>query len=261
MVIEWRSLIATITGANHKRLQLPNQDAIEINHSPLIIAVADGHGGANYPYSDLGAQFAVKAAIQILTHLFTNEAELSLSQIKRWGEESIPKILHLWQQQINDYCDNSLTIQHHDYREFGSTLLITLILSRCILYWQLGDGEIIILTTDQQLYYPIPKDQRLIANQTTSLSSRYPWQEFRFYFQPLLTDFIPEMIVLSTDGYPNAFSESIGFEQAIKDIYQFLQLYGEKWVNAHLIEWLNEASIQGSGDDITLALIYRSYTP
>jgi serine/threonine protein phosphatase PrpC len=62
---------------------------------------------------------------------------------------------------------------------------------------------------------------------------------------------------LCSDGYINSYTSPIEFETVIKDIKQLLFEQGAEKVQAMLPDWLNETSQQGSGDDITIALLYR----
>jgi hypothetical protein len=66
----------------------------------------------------------------------------------------------------------------------------------------------------------------------------------------------PLMFLLSTDGYANSFSESAGFIKAGADIYNLWRDNGADYVEEHLEDWLKHSSNLGSGDDITMALLY-----
>ena len=65
------------------------------------------------------------------------------------------------------------------------------------------------------------------------------------------------MILAATDGYANSFRDETSFQQVAQDLWGMLRDEGDAGVNLHLKEWLNEASRQGSGDDITVGLIWR----
>jgi serine/threonine protein phosphatase PrpC len=66
------------------------------------------------------------------------------------------------------------------------------------------------------------------------------------------------MILLSTDGYANSFQDDSGFLKAARDIWEILRSDGKDYVQKHLEEWLNETSEGGSGDDITVGLVFSS---
>ena len=259
----WQLISTSVTGASHLQKQKPNQDAIRhyqaVADSLVIMTVADGHGGEKYSHSDWGAKFATKAAITVLKETFKNQQDFSLSQIKRLAEEDIPKaIVRSWQEKIDDYCQRQPALNNeHKYRYFGTTLLIALILPRCIVYWQLGDGDIITLADDGLLSHPIPIDNRLLGNETTSLCGKKPWLDFRTFFQPITDKQPPRFILLATDGYSNAHSSAAAFEQTVLDIAEFISTEGHAWVREQLPDWLEEASKKGSGDDISVGILYR----
>lgn len=263
MVASWQIISTSVIGAAHLLKGKPNQDAIRhyqaARDSVVIMAVADGHGGDKYTHSDFGAKFAVKAAITVLKDTFENQHDFSLSQIKRLAEEDIPKaIVRTWQEKIDQYCLRQPELNdQHKYRYFGTTLLIALILPRCIVYWQLGDGDIVIIQDDHSAARPMAADSRLLGNETTSLCGKKPWLDFRTCFQPITDNKPPRFILLATDGYSNSYASNADFEQTVLDITEFIKTEGHNWVREQLPDWLEETSKKGSGDDISVGIIYR----
>ena len=67
----------------------------------------------------------------------------------------------------------------------------------------------------------------------------------------------PALILAATDGYANAYRDEASFRQVAGDFWTLLRDEGEAAVQPHLTEWLNEASQQGSGDDISVGLVWR----
>ena len=61
---------------------------------------------------------------------------------------------------------------------YGATLLAAAATDRVLLYLQLGDGEILSVTAQGTTTRPLPPDDRLIANQTTSCVNRKPGKTF-----------------------------------------------------------------------------------
>jgi hypothetical protein len=76
------------------------------------------------------------------------------------------------------------------------------------------------------------------------------------YFQPL-AGAPPALILAATDGYANAYRDDASFQQVARDYWALLREGGDAAVKPHLENWLREASQQGSGDDITVGLIWR----
>jgi serine/threonine protein phosphatase PrpC len=261
MVTQWQLLSTSVTGASHLLKGKPNQDAIghyQAADSLTIMAVADGHGGDSYTHSDMGAKFAVKVAINVLKETFKNQKDFSLSQIKRVAEEDIPKaIVRSWQEKIEDVCQKLPALNNENkYRYFGTTLLVALILPRCVIYWQLGDGDIIVQWDNGTLTRPMVADSRLLGNETTSLCGKKPWLDFRCHFQPMTDNRPPRFIFLASDGYSNSYPSNAEFEQTVSDIAALLKTEGSAWVRNQLPDWLDEASKKGSGDDISVGIIY-----
>jgi hypothetical protein len=143
---------------------------------------------------------------------------------------------------------------------YGSTLVAVLVTNAFLLYVQLGDGDIVAVGMDGQvLRPPLPTDSRLFADATTSLCMGDAWRYVRTYFQPL-ADYPPVLVMLATDGYANSFATEEGFLVAAKDIFDMLQQHRHDSVQMlrnHLQSWLRATSDQGSGDDISVGVIFR----
>ena len=269
----WRTLKASVRGAAHIRAGLPNQDAVRVarhrDDLPLIMALADGHGSAKSFRSQRGARLAVVVAQKVCGHLFTLG---SPSQIKHWAEEQLPlALVRHWQAQVaraiqrQPFTPQELEpldtaarrqVETLPALAYGTTLLAVVVASNFILYLQLGDGDLLTVSERGDVERPIPKDPRLIANETTSLCSAKAWNDVQVYFQ-LLAGAPPALILAATDGYANAYRDDAGFQQVARDYWALLRDEGEAAVKPSLTDWLNEASQQGSGDDITVGLIWR----
>lgn len=279
----WRVIGQSVRGASHVRMELPNQDAIywqpeSETGPPLILAVSDGHGSAKCFRSDAGSRLAVNTAIEVLQEFLASLSELTgPSAVKRWTKDNLPReIVHRWRDAVaDDLSDDPFTSAEMDQLEaqksvgrrreavlnpiiaYGATLLTVLVTETFILYLQLGDGDILTVSkTGEVSRPPLPADERLFANETTSLCSRDSWRDFRSYFQ-VITGPPPALILASTDGYANSFSDEAGFLQVGADILKMLRSDGLDTVNEEMKTWLTEVSQKGSGDDITLGILCR----
>lgn len=275
----WRIIGASVCGANHLRLDRPNQDALHwrprggrADH--LVLAVADGHGGARYVRSQIGAWYAVRTITEIFTQevlpVLSAESNVNLSRLKRAFDEWLPKVLvRRWRARIERHVRRyPLTEQEHalfmrgqaqDHNPdpvmaYGATLLAAFLTPCFHLYIQLGDGDILTVSAEGKVSRPpLPVDPRLLGNETTSLCSPQAWRHVRLSFQSLV-ETTPAMILLSTDGYANSFVDESGFEQVGADLLRLVRAEGLDTVATHLPGWLQDTSASGSGDDITLAL-------
>lgn len=278
----WRVLGASVQGASHIRQNLINQDSFASNslggqsQMPCITALSDGHGSARCFRSDRGSGLAVTVFQEVLNGFMAGSYGGDLSLVKRTAEERLPKLLsRLWQERVladlerdpvseaewealteKIGVDKVLSVHQNPLLIYGATLLGVVITADFILYLQLGDGEIVLVESDGQSHSALPQDERLIANETTSLCQLDAWKEFRFRFQ-VHPEQPPCMLLLSTDGYVNSFRDQAGFLQVGADMLELLKSEGPEYINAQLPQWLSEASEAGSGDDSTVAILWN----
>ena len=283
----WQIIACSERGASHIRHNLPNQDAIRSyltpnGQPPVVLAVADGHGSAKSFRSDVGASLAVDIAVELLREFLQNFSGESPSVIKNASEQQLPiRILVEWRKRVDrDFQDRPFTSaelerlameegtaagewirEGENYlRAYGATLITVAVAPEFALYLQLGDGEILVVSgATGEVSQPFPSDPELIANETWSLclDVARASSHFRVRFQ-LFNDEAPGLILLATDGYPNSFRSREGFMKVGPDLLEMLRTEGADVVTRDLPEWLREASSTGSGDDVTVGLIFPS---
>ncbi|HEY0006414.1 MAG TPA: PP2C family serine/threonine-protein phosphatase [Pyrinomonadaceae bacterium] len=281
----WQATGRSVLGALHERSGRPNQDAISwLPESgrglPLVLAVADGHGSARYFRSEAGAQLAVSTATQVVRDFLLGQAGTeSLSVAKRAAEEWLPKALvRRWLEAVYEHlAAHPLTQRELELLAaanlpaldqsspaklsladlsviYGATLLVAAVAEGFILYLQLGDGEILAVSEKGTVTRPLPQDERLFANETTSLCAPDAWRDFRICFQTVNAA-PPALILLSTDGYSNSFRDDRSFLQVGSDLLELIRQQGLRKIKTDLAAWLSESTYAGSGDDATLGLI------
>lgn len=281
---QWQVVGRSVRGASHVRAGAPNQDAIYwLPESgaglPLILAVADGHGSRKYFRSEAGARLAVETAAQV-SYDFLAGGQVdsrSLSAIKRTAEEWLPRALvRRWLEAVDHHTKSHPLLEaEHDLLDavdaaaissetwerwplaYGATLLVAVVAESFILYMQLGDGEILVVSEEGEVSRPLPKDDRLFANETTSLCAPDAWRDFRICFQAI-THTPPAIILLSTDGYSNSFRDESGFLKVGSDILEMIRADGLAQVQDNMEAWLVDSTQAGSGDDVTLGIICRT---
>ena len=272
MAIEWQVVGQSVRGAAHERNGLPNQDAIywlpSSGHGPsAVLAVADGHGSPHYPRSHAGARIAVETAVRLIDDFIGSQSNGdNLSLIKDAAQEWLPRALvRNWAEAVADDLQTEPLSESELFllgagasRElsiaYGATLLVAAVNERFACYLQLGDGEILTVSDRGDVNRPLAKDDRLFANETTSLCANEAWRDFRVHFQPL-TQSPPALVLLSTDGYPNSFRDESGFLKVGSDILNLVQENGLASVKDQLAGWLRDSTRAGSGDDITLGIL------
>jgi serine/threonine protein phosphatase PrpC len=281
--IEWRIIGETVPGASHLRAGTPNQDSLlyvrESSRSlPIVLSISDGHGSPKCFRSDRGSQFAVKKAAFLLSEFLDerrgkfDHAEiesqkefLSKEFVKRWREaveadlEKEPfteKEFEVLEKKSDSKARK--LVEENPLLAYGATSLTVALEEDFVLYLQLGDGDILNVSAAGEVIKPLAEDPRLLANETTSLCLPKADKDFRFLVQKISAAEAPAMILLSTDGYLNSFSSEAGFFQAGTDILEMLKTDdGFDAVSDNLKSWLEEATRMGSGDDCTVAIIYR----
>jgi serine/threonine protein phosphatase PrpC len=264
--IHWEMFGASVRGAGHSRDGRPNQDCVgwAREGGAGVLATADGHGSARSFRSDRGSRFAVQASVkEILSLIGPHDTPVSLSAIKRMAATALPQaIVRRWIEAV----DIDLQEPEGEPRDevgskpliaYGSTILAVGLTESFAVYCQLGDGDILCVSDEGECIRPLDKDERLFANETTSLCTPQAWRDFRVAFQ-VFSERTPAMILLATDGYSNSFSDDSGFLKVGSDILDAIRCEGWGTVTNDLPEWLSETSLRGSGDDITVGLVVRN---
>jgi serine/threonine protein phosphatase PrpC len=280
---EWRVIGETVPGASHLRAGIPNQDSIlfvrESSRAlPVVLSVSDGHGSPKCFRSDRGSRFAVKkAAFLVAEFLDERRGRFDLAEIEDQKDYLSKEFVRRWREAVEADLKNEpfaerefenlekksdakarKLVEENPFLAYGATSLTVAVAEDFILYMQLGDGDILNISAAGEVARPLAEDARLLANETTSLCLPKAEKDFRFLVQKISADESPAMILISTDGYLNSFSSEAGFFQVGTDILEMLKSDGGfEAVNDNLQSWLEEATQMGSGDDCTLAVIYR----
>ncbi len=279
---EWRVIGESVPGATHLRAGTPNQDAIlQMRESgralPLVVSVSDGHGSDKCFRSHRGSRFAVRKAVQLVSEFLDEwrgrfdraamEDELKDKAagefVRRWRSvvEADLKTKPLTSAELEtlekkDGAGARKVVEENPLLAYGATSLTVAVEERFILYLQLGDGEIITVSESGEVERPLARDERLFANETTSLCLAGAENDFRSGLRPL-SDAPPALVLVSTDGYVNSFSDDAGFLKVGSDLLEMMRAEGFDSVNASLRGWLEEATRAGSGDDTTVSIICR----
>lgn len=279
MGVSWKVAHACVRGSAHVRSGLPNQDAVHCaviglgGWSPAVAvaAVSDGHGGARHFRSQVGSSIAVSTAAEVLPGFLFQRADGDLIDTAR-VQAMARGIVDQWRAAVcTDLVNHPLTEEELNQVEaddgpasrrsvetmpvlaYGATLLVAAATEDLILYLQLGDGEILSVGSNGETTRPMRADRQLLGNQTTSLCQPDAWREFRsaWFSEPDL----PALVLLSTDGYANSFRSDQDFLQIGSDYLVMIREQGIETLAEALPEILKDASQQGSGDDITLAIL------
>lgn len=278
----WIITGASVKGAKHVRSDLPNQDAVgwEIKDGNLVAAVSDGHGSLKHFRSAIGSKLAVQAALEVMLREVDveNLTTDAVKKIKSRVKEKLPqRVVNSWRDKVREHYQNNLfsldveaqtkleqieaeqgikrreLIEDNYIKAYGATLLITLVTDRFSLYFKLGDGEITVLSDTKERLLTSGES---LGPATDSLCMSEAIDKVKISVVPFSKE-RPLFIMLSTDGYINSFRSDEGYLKVIDDFIDLSLEHGIEYINHNLSDWLAETSRQGSGDDITLALIYH----
>lgn len=215
--------------------------------------------------SNDGSRFAIDAAKALLGgRELLDPQQLSVELIRRWrqlvekhlDEAPIP-VRALLELERKLGKDARRSVESDPTLAYGSTLLAVLVSNTSLLYVQLGDGDILTVSEEGVVSRPLPRERDRFGDETASLATRDAEREVRLRIQSP-SEPMPSLILLSTDGYANSFREDDGFLAVGPDLLRIIQTEGVAPITENLELWLKEASELGSGDDITVGLLWRN---
>ena len=281
---------ATVRGIGHTRERKSNQDSIYWIHSDEhnlgILSVADGHGSETHFRSKIGSKIATKIATRTMHKFFTGFPlnSTNLSGIRDIIRYSIPRLfVKNWNDEVSKhfqkypFTNSELLIMadkknpsfvsqiiSHPHIAYGSTLITAVLTKNYVLFFQIGDGNILTVDNFRNIKTPFDKlnetendnDVIIPLNHTSSLCMNYSWLDFKVRIYSTY-DLKPKLILLTTDGYYNSFKNQTGFYKIGADYLDILNNYGHNHMQNKLKSMLKSTSLNGSGDDITLGYLFE----
>lgn len=258
------------TGTKHKQSSSRRQDSFRLpktnakDRSLVITAVADGHGSQKCKYSNAGSEKAVNSFFELFENLvlqLDNDYENLYRFISENKDDFIPKkICSLWKEKVEAYHRNNHSNEPFEQIYYGTTLIGIIVCPLFCFSFQIGDGDILIVDSTG-LTVRMMDSEKILGNETYSLSSKDAWKfsnTMMKHFQS--NDDIPALFMISTDGLSNSFVSETDFLKCGKDYFLLLKEHGVDVVGKNLKTWLNETTVNGCGDDITLVLIVNEDT-
>jgi hypothetical protein len=236
-----------------------------------IASVADGHGGARYFRSERGARLATQVAVKVLKNVLAAgpdelphrlQGQVPRDLVKEWRRAVAADLLENgFTQPEVDALAEKLKIGVDDLLlepllAYGTTLLVVLATEEFVFYLQLGDGDILTVFEDGSVSRPFARDPRLVANATTSLCMRDAVKHMKVRIHHAAPQ-LPALVMVSTDGYSDSYATEEEFLRLGADYMRIIQDDGFDSVGRSLEGWLSEVTAGASGDDITLALLFR----
>ena len=279
----WLVTASSVQGANHARNKLPNQDAVgwKIKGDNLVTAVSDGHGSLKHFRSEIGAELAVESALEVMIQevdVKSLTAEMA-NRVKTRVKEKLPqRVINQWRDKVREHYQNNLfsldtqaqsklaqleekkgqekrkKLENNYIKAYGATLLIVLITKKFCLYFKLGDGDIMVFS--QQGKRRLFGAAESFGPATNSLCMSEAYNKVEISLVPLSEE-KPLFILLGTDGYVNSFRRDEDYLKVVDDFIELSSQYGIDYISDNLTEWLEQTTEEGSGDDISLALIFN----
>jgi len=274
-------------GASHLRYGLPCQDssaAVELrsrdNLPVTVMAVADGHGGEAYPFSDVGSRLACDRALAEIGGAILRRpvGGDDLGGWQAWWQDELPRSLHAsWHQAIQRHWqrvvreaeaaaeaagDPALALSEADFRPhlFGTTLGVVVMTPGWWGHTGLGDWDLMRIwgpgeaeIVSSEIAAPIG------AEVTASLAHDRAWELFRSRsaLHPARSGERPFALVLGTDGLRKACrGEADLLEQG--EALLRAALAGRGAADGETLEArLESLSAADPGDDLSVAMAVR----
>lgn len=291
-----KALHYSCQGESHKATNKVCQDYSfsEINDRLAIAIVCDGHGGARYFRSDVGAKFATDITKDCVTtfidnidkKLFQDAAFTQVyalnTEIENYNfakktkvdiamRQLFSSIIYRWQEKILEHAhDNPLTeaertslvpryvtefeSQQSLEKTYGCTLMCYVQTKDYWIAFHVGDGKCIAFDHEGKWSEPIPWDDRCFLNKTTSLCDADALDEFRYCYQG--NGEFPVAIFLGSDGIDDSFGETTNMVNFYAQVVKMLAKESIDESMATIESTLPELSAKGSQDDMSIACVY-----
>lgn len=254
----------SVRGASHEDAGEQCQDSarIQTGKEVSIAAVSDGHGSEKHFRSAAGSDMATRVAIRSIMDF--SERNGGIDKIFRENPHDAARriaanMICLWNEEIAaHYSYAPLTEKERAISEkhgglpvesiYGATLIVAAVTGRGLFGLQIGDGSFAVEERGK-MHFPMPEDERLIGNLTTSLCDSDAINNVRWFYQPGTFS----SVILSTDGLINSFLSKDDFLHFGKRITSAVGSGKTGELDAHL----HERSKNGSRDDISVAVLTK----
>jgi hypothetical protein len=228
-----------ISGRGHRIKGIPCQDAYasELFYpSHLVIAIADGLGSA--PRSDLGAQCAVKSAVNAVTCLMTQ------------GQTDSHLLLHEGIVNAREALFEKAALEICQVRDLACTMLLIIASRDSIAVAHIGDGAVVIKGSEIVRILSEPQNAEYV-NVVVPLTSDDWEKALRIYssIEPI------ECIAAFTDGLQNAALQKVNtaykpFDAFFNPLFSYaIKIEDVDAAETDIKELLMSEKVQGSSDD------------
>ena len=280
MVNHWiRPSCDSRTGASHLRRGAPCQDACgsvgfrDAAGIPIqVLVVSDGHGGARYARSDVGARLACEVAMRELEQALAPARVAHPGALQDWRDwlalELPARIVAAWLQAVEHHwrADPDTGGAGFSPVLYGATLGVLVLTPAWWAHTGLGDWDLVRIEADgaEGAAGEMAGGEALLSEEpdcegggeaTFSLCLDGAGRHFapRTALHPLTAEDSPFALLLATDGLRKSCGSDADFLTLCRYLAG-LQPGGHPPGCTELAEALDHISRQGSGDDISVAV-------
>jgi serine/threonine protein phosphatase PrpC len=278
----WRLLSVSVLGPSHEKSGLANQDAVGALAIPpgssevRLVAVSDGHGDSAHFRSERGSSLAVRAALETSRHFVTSTPFAHADAVRQWADEvQAQRVVGRWRDLVADdltawpFTSTELeslkasdgdararSLALNPVRAYGATLVGVTVTADCIVYCQVGDGDIVTVSAAGHVSQPLEDEAHPFSNMTSSLCDADPLRSWRASVQEQ-SRHQTALVLLASDGYSGAFEDKASFLNTVQALAEVLRSGGEDKLRATLDQSVAKARTF-TGDDTTVAVLYRA---
>ena len=250
------------------------------------VIISDGHGGEKYFRSAKGSQIACEIGKEVISSFMdsvrTNNrlyvdfvlkpskrreellSRLECSIIQRWNEAIASDIFN--EPFEADVRFSLLSAEDKTYvtrtpaKAYGATFIAAVVAEKFFFVLKLGDGNVNVVKNGKpEFFFGLSnelEDDQLQFNLTTSLCSSNADKEFKHCFADDYSYGIIEGLVLTTDGIINSYTSEQAYLDFIGNVFDGYKEETLEAAHAELAEFLPHLSEKGSGDDLTVGIIF-----
>lgn len=258
----------SVIGNSHTKASKVCEDfSLSFTSDKIGIAIAcDGHGSEKHFRSSTGSKIAAEVSFNAIFELMKHEDNFSKNK-KEILIQLEKSIIYAWNIAVNeDYRNNpfieeelsNLNKRDREYVEsdfeiaYGSTLIAVAFTNKYCFGIQIGDGDCVLINHMGEITNPMPWDERLQFNITTSLCDKAALSNFRHFW----IDAPINAIMVTTDGVRNSFSNEKYYHDFFLTLLGSLTDTSFDEAKIELMEFLQRLTIDGSGDDVSVSVVY-----
>lgn len=260
----WFGMDEAVVGLAHRTQNVPCQDAaIAQSAQRSFIVLADGAGSA--AVSDIGAQAVVTGIARLFNTLEGQWLHL-LDDVEIEHSELNSKWPMLLVKHARGILEDTAKMHRRNVRELRCTLLGALVGRERVMWFKVGDGEIVVERTHLNDTHEVVRHRCVLgergkgdfANQTTFIDIAQP-QDVQWGFEPVHQ--LSGLLAMS-DGAAERLVANDGASVASRVGKLLDELRGQRLKRQHLTRlfYSPEFCNRSSGDDRSVAMLAREVT-